>query len=347
MILKRLSLSNFRSYSEREFEFDPGVTVITGPNGVGKTNILEAIYVLMQGKSFRDSDDLLMRYEQEWWKVVGDLDGAPREMRYQIGISQTKQLVVGDKKTRFTYRQQVPLVMFEPDDLLMIHGSPGARRKHLDNILQLIEPDYRRILIRYERALLQRNNILKRRPQLHDAADAVFAWDIVLAEYGAAIMTRRASLVEAITANLTGYYRSISGGQEKIEMVYRPTVEPNSHSLAAQLSRKLEHDIMRGSTSVGPHRDDTEYYIDGKTAKNTASRGEVRSLVLALKLFELEHIGSHRGDTPLFLLDDVFSELDVERQSQVLEATKNTQIIITTTHTNAKKHFKIFLQNSL
>lgn len=342
MILKNLSLSNFRSYSEREFEFDPGVTVITGPNGVGKTNILEAIYVLMQGKSFRDSDDLLMRYDQEWWKVVGDIDGVPREMRYQVGSLPTKQLVVGDKKTRFTYRQQIPLVLFEPDDLLMIHGSPGARRKHLDNILQLVEPDYRRILTRYERALLQRNNILKRRPPLHDAADAVFAWDIVLAEYGAAIMSRRASLVEAMAARLTSYYQAISGGQEKVDIVYHPTVEPNSHSLAAQLTRKLEHDVTRGSTSTGPHRDDAEYYIRGKSAKNTASRGEVRSLVLALKLFELDYIGSHRSDTPLFLLDDVFSELDDRRQDAVLSF-KQVQTIITSTAASKTKSHKIEL----
>ncbi|NCU31056.1 DNA replication and repair protein RecF, partial [Candidatus Saccharibacteria bacterium] len=312
--------------------------VITGPNGVGKTNILEAIYVLMQGKSFRDSDDLLMRYDQEWWKVVADLGDIQREMRYQVGILPTKQLVVGDKKNRFTYRQQIPLVLFEPDDLLMIHGSPGARRKHLDNILQLIEPDYRRILTRYERALLQRNNILKRRPSLHNAADAVFAWDIVLAEYGATIMNKRANLVEAINTGLSDYYREISGGQEKVDIVYRPTVEPNSYSLAAQLTRKLENDLMRGSTSVGPHRDDTEYYIDTKTAKNTASRGEVRSLVLALKLFELDYIGSNRGDTPLFLLDDVFSELDKRRQNAVISFKQVQTIITSVAISNTKAH---------
>lgn len=342
MRVDKLKLLNFRSYSEREFVFDPSVTVIIGPNGAGKTNILEAIYVLFQGKSFRDSDDLLTQYDKDWWRIVGELGSDKREMRYQPGVVSPKQLVVGDKKTRFNYRQQLPLVLFEPDDLLMIHGSPGSRRRHVDSILQLIEPDYRRTVTRYERALLQRNNILKRRPHLHEAADAVFAWDIVLAEYGAAIMQKRAKLVEAIAAQLGSYYRDISGGQEKIDIIYRPTTEPSSHALAAKLAQNLENDLARGSTSVGPHRDDAEYYMRGKTAKNTASRGEVRSLVLALKLFELDHIASNRGETPIFLLDDVFSELDTTRQDAVVSPRK-TQTIITSTAPSRAKTYQIEL----
>ncbi len=331
MILNTLILTNFRSYSERKFEFSPGVNMIVGPNGVGKTNILEAIYTLLQGKSFRDSDEQLVKHDEQWWKVMGQMDDDVRELRYQLGQPSPKQILVDTvPKGRFTYRYQLPVVLFEPDDLLMIHGSPGARRSYLDNLLLKIDPTYRTVIAKYERALLQRNNLLKKGLSMTSLRDAMFVWDIAMAEYGAEIIRRRAELVGRVESKLHKIYSEIAGKKQSLSIIYQPSTEQSGHGLALLLNHSLEKDVVRGFTGIGPHRDDVEFVLSGKTAKQTASRGEVRTIVLALKRIEAEIIEELTHDAPVILMDDVFSELDHERQNRLIKDTKN-QIIITTT----------------
>lgn len=332
MLLHRLSLHNFRSYEAREFAFSPQVSMIVGRNGVGKTNILEAIHVLMQGKSFRDSDEQLVRHDEAWWKIAGVVDEGEREVRYRLGEPSPKQLFVdGVSRGRFTYRHQLPIVLFEPDDLFMVHASPGARRRYLDALLLKVQPSYRQTLARYERALLQRNNLLKKRLPVTALRDAVFVWDIALSEYGSEIVRQRARLVQTLNDTVASRYSSIAHHTHTVTLVYDHTRSSESQLLVQQLAHSLDKDVLRGFTSVGPHRDDLDFELDGKPAKQTASRGEVRTLVLALKRIELDVIERETHHTPILLLDDVFSELDATRQRAITHDTRQQTIITSTT----------------
>lgn len=334
MVLQQLRLTNFRSYGEQAFDFSPDVTVITGRNGVGKTNILEAIYVLMQGRSFRDSDELLVQHEQDWWKIEGQFDSMSREVRYQPGKPSPKQLYIDTvSKGRFTYKQQLPVVLFEPDDLLLLHGSPSARRAYLDEILVWLVPTYRHALAKYERALLQRNNLLKKGGSLATLRDTVFVWDIALSEYGAALQQSRTWLIEKLQTHLSEDYSALATKIHTVSVVYEPAHQ-GTHALARALAASLEKDIIRGFTSVGPHRDDIAFILNGKDARTTASRGEIRTIVLSLKYAELRLLTEATASSPIFLLDDVFSELDETRQKNLLVHTEGTQKIITTTAAN-------------
>lgn len=337
MILTSLHLHQFRSHADAVFEFDPHITAIIGPNGSGKTNILEAIYTLCMGKSFRDGDDELITYTQDWYRIEGDIDDTTRELRYQPS-NKGKQLIVdGTTKGRFTYRQQLPLVLFEPDDLLMIHGSPTARRIYLDNIVQKLYPHLRQTFQRYERVVTQRNNVLKQRLPQHQLKDALFAWDVGLSDLGAKIIAARQDVIQQLNTSLSSVYSEVAGAPHTLEAVY---VAPSSHYTETQLLTALHHylqqDSERGFTTVGPHRHDIEFVLNSQSAKHTASRGEVRTILLSLKQIETQLLVRELGYTPLFLLDDVFSELDENRQKSLLAHTEDIQKIITTTHTVTK-----------
>lgn len=336
MILSQIFLYNFRSYKERQFEFSPSVNIIVGPNGVGKTNLLEAVYVLFQGKSFRDNDEALVNYLEDWWRLVGQIDDDQREVRFEKRPNSQKQLVVNSsEKKRFTYRQQLPVVLFEPDDLLMVHDSPSARRYYIDNLLVKIDPSYNTTLKRYERALLQRNNLLKRSYRYCDSLkDAVFVWDVALAEYGSKIMEKRQKIVEVINQTLSEEYSRIADKKQDLRVVYLPSVSstaPDSTAIVQLLANKLPLDVERGITTAGPHRDDFGFVLNKQPAKQTASRGEVRTIVLALKQIELDLVERYNKTSPVFLLDDVFSELDKHRQKSVFKKDKGQYII--TSHT--------------
>lgn len=341
MILNEISLYNFRSYKERKFEFSPSVNIITGPNGIGKTNLLEAVYVLMQGKSFRDNDEDLVNYGESWWRIVGQIDENERELRFEQQQNPAKQIVAnGADKKRFTYKQQLPTVLFEPDDLLMVHAVPSARRRYIDDLLIKIDPTYRSTLRRYERALIQRNNLLKKSFGYNSSLkDAIFVWDVALAEYGSKIMEKRLRVVETINQTLSEEYSRIAGKPQTLRMVYLPSIEspvPDSTTIVQQLAKRLPVDSERGTTSVGPHRDDFGFVLNNQPAKQTASRGEVRTIVLALKQIELLLVEHHTKTTPIFLLDDVFSELDKRRQNQILNNKYHEaiQTILTSTENN-------------
>lgn len=335
MKIEKLSLRNFRSYEQRTFTFGDTLTAIVGPNGAGKTNLLEAVYTLLSGKSFRDTDEDLIRFEQRWWKIEGEFDTKERrELRFSIEAGRAKQLVADNgKKTRFTYKHELPVVLFEPDHLQMIHTSPGKRRQYIDEVLLSTDPVYRTIMARYERALTQRNNLLKQRlsgPALHDQ---LFVWDIALADYGITIMKKRAQIIDRINTVLGDVYSSIAGSNQTLKVIYLPSYDQgvfDGSQFVQTLAAHLPDDSMRGFTTVGPHRDDVGVLLSGKSAKQTASRGEVRSIVLALKQVEAEILEEITHTKPLVLLDDVLSELDENRQRKIISGSYQT--IITTTH---------------
>lgn len=334
MHVSRLHLHQFRSHEDAIFDFDPHVTAIIGPNGSGKTNILEAIYTLCMGKSFRDGDDDLITYEQDWYRIEGNIDDTQRELRYQPS-NKGKQLIVdGTSKGRFTYKQQLPVVLFEPDDLLMIHGSPSARRKYIDELLQKLSLPYRQLLSRYERVLTQRNNLLKQRHTMSELRDNLFVWDVSLAEIGSKIIAMRLDIIEQINTRASEIYSEVAGKQQALTLTYiYPHQQRTESQIVAALTHHLDDDLRRGFTSVGPHRHDIEFELQSQSAKHTASRGEVRTILLSLKQIEISLLTQAQGNTPILLLDDVFSELDNDRKRRVSEI-PGVQTIITTTEMN-------------
>ena len=334
MILSEVTLHQFRSHHEATFQFDPQVTLIYGPNGIGKTNILEAIYMLFAGKSFRDSDEELIEFQHNWWRVEGVVDGVTRDLRYDPIHQRSKQLHIdAASKGRFTYRQQLPVVLFEPDDLLMIHGSPSARRSYIDDRILSIYPTYRQTLAKYERSLLQRNNLLKNKTlSAAERKDNLFVWDVSLSESGAEIMKKRTQMIKKLNEGLSDTYSQIANKTQTLELKYESKSHqpPSSSTLLQELHLALPHDVMRGATTVGPHRDDIDFVLNDASAKHTASRGEVRSIVLSLKEREAELLRDQTEQTPILLFDDVFSELDAGRQKRILN-NETFQMIITAT----------------
>lgn len=333
MVIKELTLRNFRSYESYRLTLDPELTMIVGKNGIGKTNLLEAIYVTLHGNSFRAADTELIRHDAAWWRLSMHLDGTEREVRYETDKRPAKQLIDRSTKKRFSYKDRLPVVLFEPHDLLLISGSPSRRRDALDHMIGFLSVPYKQTLGRYERAVQQRNNLLKQRIDQATLKDQLFVWDVMLAEYGQLLLAERALFFEQVNSILPAYYEQIAGSSQSVEIVYESTLpdRPTSTAILTSFHTRLAKDIMRGTTGVGPHRDDMSFRLNGADAKTSASRGESRSLILALKLAYARLLHERFETEPIVLLDDVFSELDEERQVNLLSHITNYQTIITDT----------------
>lgn len=339
-----LLLQHFRSYTDYAVEFDAGVNIIVGPNGSGKTNLLEALYVLSTGSSFRGQDRELLQHSQDWFRVEGLFGEQQRVLTYrQNADSVEKQFVLdGTKKARLMHPQRVPVVLFEPDHLRLLRESPSKRRDYIDALLTKLQPDYSWLKHQFERVLTQRNAILKRRLPYSQLEDQLFAWDVKFAELAQQIVERRQQLIANLQAQASDVYSAIAGRPHQVALHYQSTVEGSNYhaGLLRQLSERVTRDVERGFTGVGPQRDDFAVTLDSAPAASAASRGEIRSLLLTFKIIELRLLAAQNDATPLLLLDDVFSELDAARRHALAELAKTYQTLITTTDADAiVEHF--------
>lgn len=337
--VKTLHVKHIRSHTEYSIEFSPEVTIITGANGSGKTSLLEAVYLSLQGTSFRGSDSDMLQKESPWWKIDSILDDQQiRTIKFDPEkVTSRKQFVIDGKTTaRIPAKLKHPVVLFDPEDLRLLHGSPARRRQFIDRFISQLNPLYGPSLRKYERALKQRNNLLK---NSYVQDDQLFAWNIALAEHGAYIIEQRIAFTEQLNQNLSGLYRDIAGTHDDVSIHYSHTfVGDIKQKLLNELHAHLERDRYLGSTSVGPHRHDVIFEINTSPALSVASRGEARTIVLALKFLEVDIIEQLTGKTPIILLDDVFSELDATRQKLLTSQLKGHQIIITSATSHAGAH---------
>lgn len=334
MIIKSLSVENVRTHKAFRHELSPNVTLVTGQNGSGKTTLLEAIMIALRGKSFKGTDKELLRQGGEWWRIDIELDEQTRIVKFNpVTPAKRKQFVVDDKITaRLPAAAAYPTVLFEPDDLRLLNGSPSRRRQFIDRFAGQLNPGYSRILHRYERALLQRNKLLK----TGSAPNSLFAWNVSLSEYGAQIIDARVRLVEQLNLGLQETYDTIAQSKDIVAIHYSHTLIDNTQQkLLRELEQQYERDRILGSTSVGPHRHDVLVDFNGSPAASVASRGEVRTVVLALKFLEVDIVQQLVGQPPIVLLDDVFSELDEARQTHLATKFKNHQIIMTSASVGA------------
>jgi DNA replication and repair protein RecF len=339
--IKNLHVQHLRSHDAYMIEFSPEVTIITGANGSGKTSLLEAIYVSLQGTSFKGSDGDLLKKQAPWWRIDISFDDEPnRVVKFDPEkVTGLKQFIIDNKTTaRIPAKLKYPVVLFEPEDLRLLHGSPTRRRQFIDRFISQLNPLYGPALRKYERSLRQRNNLLK---NALVSNDELFPWNISLAEHGSFIIEQRIAFIEQINRNLGTLYQEIAGTHDAVSIHYSHTfVGDIKQKLLNELHSHLERDRYLGNTSVGPHRHDVIFQINDSPALSVASRGEARTIVLALKFLEVDIIEQLIDKQPIILLDDVFSELDANRQQLLTTQLKGHQIIITSATSHAGEHLR-------
>lgn len=341
MIIRRLTVTNIRSHAEKTIDLSADTTVLAGKNGIGKTSLLEAIYIALQGTSFKGTDMEVLRHDEPWYRI--DLlldDDTVRTVTFDPSRTSGKKRFNIHEKTsyRLSSRDKYPVVLFEPEDLRLLHGSPSRRRLFIDRFIMQIDPTYSITLRKYERALKQRNSLLKR-----DVVrkEDLFVWNMALSEYGSAIVDKRIYAIELLNKSLTKHYNTIAQTDDVITVHYSHTSIDNSmQKFLNELEKSAERDQILGYTSIGPHRHDIVFQFNDRPALTVASRGEVRSIIISLKQIEIDLISQATGTFPITLLDDVFSDLDGDRQQQITKY-KNQTIISSATANIVKDNSNI------
>lgn len=333
--ISRLAVQHFRRHDQLAVDLSDRVTLITGLNGSGKTSLIEALYIALQGSSFKGSDGDVLRRGEDWWRIdLKYADDTTRTVKFDSTKTTGRKQFVIDSRTmyRLMPKYKYPIVLFEPDDLRLLHGSPARRRQFIDRFISQLDPLYGAALRKYDRALKQRNNLLKRDLT---SPDELFVWNVALAEHGAYIIEERIRFIEELNLHLGDVYRQIAETDDVVTMHYSYTrIDAIKQKLLSDLHAHSERDRYLGYTSTGPHRHDVLFEFNQSPALSVASRGEVRSVVLALKFLEIQLIERLTQLRPLVLLDDVFSELDETRQAALMQYATDCQMIIATTNSH-------------
>jgi DNA replication and repair protein RecF len=335
MRIVRLSLRNFRSYAAADVELGPGVTVVTGRNGAGKTNLLDAIYFGCTGRSARTTNEReLVRFGEHVTRVAvrtEDADG-PHELSVGFEPGEPKRMAIdGQRVERLLDAPGRPLVsVFLPDRLELVMGTPSLRRAHMDQVVAALWPARVATRRAYAQALAQRNALLARGSAA--AASSLTAWDGELARHGIALMADRAAAVEEVAARFAERAEAL-GLDGDPRVAYRPRSKAvDVDALGGEFAARRASDLERGFTSHGPHRDDLALTREGRDLRAYGSQGQQRLGLLALLLAEREAIAASRDATPVMLLDDVMSELDRDRRGRLVALLRaGGQSVITTT----------------
>lgn len=334
MIIKSMSLKNYRNYESLNLDFDPNINIFYGDNAQGKTNILEAVYVSGTTKSHRSAKDReLIFFSEDEAHICTLLEkqGIIHKIDIHLRKNKTKGIAIDGIPIRKASELFgiVNFVFFSPEDLSIIKSGPSERRRFLDMELCQLDKIYLYHLSNYNKAVLQRNKILKElsfRPDYREVLDVL---DIQLVQYGNEILKRRKRFTTELNGIIREIHSQLSGGQEKIVLGYESNVDENS--FADILTQSRDRDMRQKTTTVGPHRDDLSFYVNGIDIRKYGSQGQQRTAALSLKLSEIELVKRTIHDTPVLLLDDVLSELDSNRQNYLLNSIRNIQTLITCT----------------
>jgi DNA replication and repair protein RecF len=330
-MISDLRLQHFRSYEDEFVEPEAGVNIIVGPNASGKTNLLEAILVLCRGGSYRATDRELITHGKPWARLDAVADKQERTVKLQAeGEAVKKSYTIGGTELkRLPLARGVPVVLFEPNHMQLLTESPELRRSFLDDVIEQTVPAFGEYRRNYRRALAQRNSLLKQ----SFTPDQIFVWNVRLSELGGQIAIARLDFIETHRAELARLYAKLAGKRTKTDMRYETKLDSAAYanSMLKGLEARLALDRERGFTSLGPHRDDLGLYLGDYPLSASASRGETRTMLLALKLLEVRSLEAAREHKPILLLDDVFSELDGARRRALTEHLRDHQTFITTT----------------
>jgi DNA replication and repair protein RecF len=335
-VVTELTLRDFRNYEFAELRLSAGVTVVHGPVGAGKTNLLEALYFGCVGRSCRTSSDReLVRFGEHRAHVSLVSSSGATERRFEVGLELVGSRVLkvdnigGDRLASSEVRPT--LCVFLPDRLELIKGAAGVRRAHLDTLVVALWPARRSTRRAYARALAQRNALLARVRAGNGSLSSLSGWNRELAQHGLDLMRARAAAIDMLSSSFAGYVRDL-GVEGEARLRYSPRSSASTvEELEAELSDLSGRDLERGFTTHGPHRDDLCFELAERGLRRLGSQGQQRIALLALLLAERDALDQVRGDLPVLLLDDVLSELDRERRTRLLEVLRmGGQSLITT-----------------
>jgi DNA replication and repair protein RecF len=356
MYLSHLSLTNYRNFQDMNLELPSGMVFIFGRNAQGKSNLLEAIYLLVIGKSYRTNIDKELMFQeipslkQVQTLVSGEVKHKNGTLKAMVGLQSFtndrgqetkayKQIRVNGSPTTVTRLVGcINAVLFTPNDIDLVFGPPSGRRRFLDILISQVDRNYLHTLQRYHRVITQRNHLLRLIRDKKGSRDELDFWDEELVKEATVISSRRSQVLEDITPMAQKSHFELTGHDENLDLQFEAAVPVQG--LKDTLRVQREREIIAGMTIFGPHRDDLLMEIDGMNAATYSSRGQARSIALALRLAEAFFLKRERGEEPLLLLDDVLSELDKKRRHRVLEeAGKYEQILATTAE-------RLLIQNS-
>jgi DNA replication and repair protein RecF len=337
MKVSRLKLDNWRNHASFEFEFN-GITVLVGSNASGKTNFLEAIYYLACGKSFRTKDENLVAWDKDFSRLLADVEKDDGKEDLLVVLEKRERVVKtvkikGQKKASSHLLGHLNCVLFTPEEIDLISTLPEARRRYLNLTISQTNRQYAYNLIHYKRAMEQRNSLLRRINDGLAKENELEVWDGKLAEFGSEIMNEREKFIDFINEKITEHYGELSGDEKDLKICYLPSVEKGQGwgGMLTKLTTNRSRDIAAKITTSGPHRDDFQFFLNGKNVNEFASRGEFRTIILALKLSEIDYLEEISKEKPVLLLDDVFSELDAKRRDYLSQLFLKQQTIETTT----------------
>lgn len=339
MVIKKLTLQNFRNYESETFSFSEGLNVLSGRNAQGKTNCAEAVFYLCTGSPLRiRHEKQLIRFGQERAYLAAETLTRSGTVRLEAEITESGRtlFVNGNKVGRFVdFLGHMTSVFFSPGELRLVQDGPDERRRFLNLSISQTAPSYGSALLRYQRILDQRNNLLKSK-DVDTVLSTLPVWDEQLSVYAARIIRARREFIKELSPLAAEAHAYLTDGGETLsvgaEGSYPETEEEIAKKLVRDMASAYERDIRLGYTTVGPHRDDLKITIDGADARGYASQGQTRTAALSLKLAEAKIFEKLTGEPPVLILDDVMSELDLPRRKKLVERTRGLQCILTCTH---------------
>lgn len=344
MFISNLKLINFRNYNDLEIDIHNNLNIFIGNNAQGKTNILESLYLMGFGKSFRtnkDKDLIKMEREIAYIKVQAEKRYGDISIEMRLWNNKKKEIKIngGSISKLSEILGNINIVIFSPEDLKLIKEGPSERRKFIDREISHINKRYYHNIISYNRVLYQRNNLLKKIDRNKSLINTIDIWNDKLIQFGTEVILKRREFINRINSLSRLMHRKITDGRENLEVKYQSNIkiedkddyEKISKKFKLKLEKTQEKDIERGYTISGPHKDDLGLYINNIDIRNFGSQGQQRTAALSLKLSEIEIIKGEIGEYPILLLDDVMSELDINRQKFLIKSLKNVQTFITIT----------------
>ncbi len=333
MWIKSVKISNFRNYDLEKIDFDKNINLLYGKNAQGKTNIIEAIFLCTIGKSFRTSKEKeMIKIDSSNSFVEMEYSKKDRDGKIRIELSNKKSVYINGIKIKklSDLLGKLNAVIFNPDDINILKGGPQNRRKFMDIMISQLRPNYMHILSLYLKTVEQRNNYLRQIREQSADSSMLDIWDEKLCEYAIQINNYRKEYIDKIQDKIQEVHSQITSDKELINIEYiSDCFEKESYLKLLKERRKL--DIIKGFTTKGIHRDDFVIYINEKQVNIYGSQGQHRTVILSLKLSELNIVRDEIGESPILLLDDFMSELDSTRRQNFLEKIENAQVIITCT----------------
>lgn len=334
MIISSMDVSNFRNYVKGEIRFSEGVNILYGENAQGKTNLLEAAYISGTTKSHKGSRDReMIRFgeEEAHIRTMVEKDDSSYRIDLHLKKHKSKGIAINQVPIRKAYDLfgVLNIVFFSPEDLNIIKNGPSERRRFLDSEICQLDKIYLSGLARYNKALNQRNRLLKEIPFHPELKGTLSSWNETLSSYGKQVIERRKAFLRDLNLLINEIHRDLSGNLEELELIYEPDVLEEEFDKELILSE--DRDLKQGMTSRGPHRDDVIFKINDIDIRHFGSQGQQRTAALSLKLAEIELVKSRIKEAPVLLLDDVLSELDHHRQDFLLKRIGSIQTIITCT----------------